>query len=142
MCIPPAARSRRDVHTLAGCAVGRRADHVAPAAALHNNRPVQQPEYRGIRPPVHTLTMTDRTSLKLTDERKREFDRATEIVAAGPDDDPPRSKVIDAALRHLIESKENIEEARDKVNPTTIQRVANTSVIGLRYRTRVESRFR
>ena len=142
MCIPRAARSHRDVHTLAGCAADDRDDHVTPAAALDNYRPVQQPEHRGIRSPVHTLTMTDRTSLKLTDERKREFDRAAEIVAAGPDDDPPRSKVIDAALRHLIESKENIEDARDDVDPTTIQKVANTSVLGLRYRTRVESRFR
>jgi len=28
--------------------------------------------------------------------------------------------VIDAALRHLIESKENIEDARDDVDPATI----------------------
>jgi len=49
--------------------------------------------------------MTDRTSLKLPPERKRLFDRASEIVASGPADDPPRSDVIDAALTHLIESK-------------------------------------
>jgi hypothetical protein len=86
--------------------------------------------------------MTDRTSLKLTDERKRLFEQASEIVASGPDDDPPRSVVIDAALTHLIESEENIREARDEVDPTVIQTVGNTSVLGLRYRTRVESRWR
>lgn len=86
--------------------------------------------------------MTSRTSLKLTDERKRLFERAAEIVAADATDDPPRSVVIDAALTHLIESAENIDEAREDVDPTTIQKVANTSVLGLRYRTRIESRWR
>jgi len=37
------------------------------------------------------------------------FDRASEIVASGPDDDQPTSDVIDAALTHLIESKENLQ---------------------------------
>jgi NADH:ubiquinone oxidoreductase subunit E len=86
--------------------------------------------------------MTDRTSLKLTDERKRLFEQASEIVASDPTDDPPRSVVIDAALQHLIESHENIQEARGEVDPTAIQAVANTSVLGLRYRTRVKSRWR
>lgn len=49
--------------------------------------------------------MADRTSLKLPPERKRLFDRTSEIVASGLADDPPRSDVIDAALTHLIESK-------------------------------------
>jgi len=86
--------------------------------------------------------MTDRTSLKLTDERKLLFDQASELVAADEHDDPPRSVVIDAALTHLIESKENIEDARSEVAPEVIQKVGNTSVLGLRYRTRVESRWR
>lgn len=86
--------------------------------------------------------MSDRTTLRLDDERKRRLDRASAIVAAGPNDDPPRSEVIDAALQHLIESKGNIEDARGEVDPETIQKVANTSVFGLRYRTRVESRWR
>lgn len=85
--------------------------------------------------------MTTRTSLKLTDERKRQLERASEIVASGPDDDPPRSVVIDAALAHLIQSEENLRDARDELDPATIQRF-NTDVIGLRYRTRVESRWR
>ncbi|SFH44811.1 hypothetical protein SAMN04488066_104127 [Halorubrum aquaticum] len=51
------------------------------------------------------------------------------------------SVVIDAALAHLIQSEENIRNARDELNPVTIQRF-NTDVLGLRYRTRVESRWR
>jgi metal-responsive CopG/Arc/MetJ family transcriptional regulator len=85
---------------------------------------------------------TDRTSLSLTDERKRLLEQAEQIVAADDHDDPPRSDVIDAALTHLIESEENIQQAReDGIEPTTIQQF-NTSVLGLRYRTRVESRWR
>ncbi|WP_449289506.1 DUF7386 family protein [Natronococcus jeotgali] len=54
------------------------------------------------------------------------LEEASEIVADGPDDDdPPMSDVTDVALTHLVESEQNI---------------ANTSVIGLRYRTRAESR--
>ncbi|TVT94546.1 DUF7386 family protein [Haloferax volcanii] len=86
--------------------------------------------------------MTKRTSLKLTDERQLLFDKASEIVARDTSDDPPRSDVIDAALTHLIESKANIEKVRGEIDPTTIQKVANTSVLGLRYRTQVKSRWR
>ena len=86
--------------------------------------------------------MTDRTSLKLTDERKLLFDRASEIVASGPDDDPPRSDVIDAALTHLIESEENLDDVRDRYPPQTVKDCCNTSVLGLRYRTTIESPWR
>jgi len=85
--------------------------------------------------------MTDRTSLNLTDERKILFDKASEIVASDFDDDPPRSDVIDAALTHLIETEENIDDLRGELEPTTIQEF-NTSVLGLRYRTSIESRWR
>lgn len=85
--------------------------------------------------------MSRRTSLKLTDKRERQLERASEIVASGPDDDPPMSVVIDAALAHLIQSEENIREARDELDPATIQQF-NTDVLGLRYRTRIESRWR
>ncbi|OYR80251.1 hypothetical protein DJ71_15260 [Halorubrum sp. E3] len=85
--------------------------------------------------------MSRRTSLKLTDERERQLEKASEIVASGSDDDPPMSVVIDAALAHLIQSEENIREARDELNPGTIQQF-NTDVLGLRYRTRIESRWR
>ncbi|WIV67097.1 DUF7386 family protein [Natrialbaceae archaeon AArc-T1-2] len=86
--------------------------------------------------------MTTRTSLKLTDERQRKLDKASAIVAADEYDDPPMSVVIDAALTHLLESEQNIQNARDEYDPETIQAIANTSVLGLRYRTSVESRYR
>ena len=86
--------------------------------------------------------MTRRTSLKITDERERQLERATEIVASGPDDDPPMSVVIDAALAHLVESEENIRTAREEYEPVTIQELCNTSVLGLQYRTRIKSRWR
>lgn len=85
--------------------------------------------------------MSRRTSLKITDERERQLEKASEIVASGPDDDPPMSVVIDAALAHLIQSEENIRKARDEMDPATVQRF-NTDVLGLRYRTRIESRWR
>jgi hypothetical protein len=85
---------------------------------------------------------TDRTSLKLTDERKRLFDQASAIVARDRDDDPPRSDVIDAALTHLIESQENLEDVRDQYPPQQVKDCCNTSVLGLRYRTSIESRWR
>ena len=76
-----------------------------------------------------------------TDERERQLERASEIVASGPDDDPPMSVVIDAALAHLVESEHNMRDARDELDPATIQPF-NTDVIGLRYRTRIESKWR
>jgi len=36
--------------------------------------------------------------VKLTDERERRIEKASGIVASGPDDDPLMSVVIDAAL--------------------------------------------
>ncbi|MEF8825247.1 MAG: hypothetical protein V5A27_02735 [Halapricum sp.] len=47
---------------------------------------------------------TDRTSLKLTNEQKIRFDKASEIVADRADDAPPRSDVIGAGRTQLIES--------------------------------------
>ena len=85
--------------------------------------------------------MSRRTSLKITDERERQLEKASEIVASGPDDDPPMSVVIDAALAHLIQSKQNMDEARDKLDPVTIQQF-NTDVIGFRYRTDIQSSWR
>ena len=85
--------------------------------------------------------MTKRTSLKLSDERQRLLDQATEIVAADEYDDPPMSVVIDAALTHLIQSRQNLDDAREHIDPTTIQQF-NTDVLGLRYRTSVEARWR
>ncbi|WP_425504251.1 DUF7386 family protein [Saliphagus infecundisoli] len=41
-----------------------------------------------------------------------------------------------------LESETNIQKARDEHPPHAIQSIANTSVLALRYRTRVESRWR
>lgn len=85
---------------------------------------------------------TDRTTLRLSDERKRLLDQATAIVTDGPTDDPPRSDVIDAALVHLIQSEQNIKEARSEHDPKTIQEIANTDVLKLHYRTSVDPEWR
>jgi hypothetical protein len=84
---------------------------------------------------------TDRTTIRLSDERKQLLEQAERIVAANPTDDPPMSDVIDAALTHLIESRQNIDELRGDVPPTTIQQF-NTSVLTLYYRTDIESCWR
>jgi len=77
----------------------------------------------------------------MTDERRRLLEQAKDIVAAGPSDDPPNSDVIDAALTHLIESHENLETARNHLDPATIQQFS-TSVISLHYRPSIDSRWR
>jgi len=84
----------------------------------------------------------DRTTLRLTDERKRKIDKATGIIAADEYDDPPMADVLDAALTHLIESRENLEESRDEHPPQIVKDCCNTSVIGMYYRTSIESRWR
>ena len=84
---------------------------------------------------------TDRTTIRLDDERKRLFDQASAIVARDEHDEPPRSEVIDAALTHLIQSRENMDDARDDLDPRTIQQF-NTDVLALKYRTSVEERWR
>jgi len=92
----------------------------------------------------HTLVFkmaSKRTTIRLSDERQLLLDQASEIVASGPDDDPPTSAVIDAALIHIIESKKNLKSVRGEIEPSIIQRF-NTSVLELRYRTSIESRYR
>jgi metal-responsive CopG/Arc/MetJ family transcriptional regulator len=84
---------------------------------------------------------TDRTTIRLDDERKRLFDQASAIVARDEHDEPPRSEVIDAALTHLIQSRENMDDARDELDPRTIQRF-NTDVLALKYRTSIDERWR
>lgn len=86
--------------------------------------------------------MTDRTTLRLSDERKWLLEKAEEIVAADPSDDPPMSDVIDAALTHLIESQENLEDVRDRYPPVEVKDCCNTSVLRLRYRTSIDSTWR
>lgn len=86
--------------------------------------------------------MTDRTTIRLTDERKRKIRRASDIVQADPSDDPPMSDVIDAALTHLVQSKENIDNGRGEYDPETIQALCNTDVLRLHYRTSLDSEWR
>lgn len=86
--------------------------------------------------------MTDRTTIRLSDERKRLLGQASEIIANNSSDDPPRSDVIDATLTHLIQSVENVGNARGKVNSETIQRLANTDVVTIYHRTSVDSPWR
>ncbi|WP_345785496.1 hypothetical protein [Halorubrum sp. AD140] len=85
---------------------------------------------------------TDRTTLRLNDDRKRLLEQASTIVASDPADDPPMSDVIDAALTHLIESHENLEDVRDHYPAQQIKHCCNTSVLRLRYRTSIESKWR
>lgn len=88
--------------------------------------------------------MAERWTVRMTDERKRLMDQAQEIIADPADeyDDPPKSDVLDAALRHLIASKQNIEDARGDYSAETIQAIANTPALKLHYRTTVESPWR
>lgn len=86
--------------------------------------------------------MSDRTTLRLNDERKRLIDEASTIVASDPSDDPPMSDVIDAALTHLIESRANLEDVREAYPPQTVKDCCNTSVLGLRYRTEIRQNWR
>ncbi|WP_369684158.1 hypothetical protein [Haloarchaeobius sp. FL176] len=85
---------------------------------------------------------SDRTTLRLSDERKRLLDQASQIVAADASDEPPMSDVIDAALTHLIESRDNLEDARDCYPPEEVKTCCNTSVLRLRYRTSIDSNWR
>ncbi|WP_425601204.1 DUF7386 family protein [Haloplanus halobius] len=55
-------------------------------------------------------------------------------------DDSPTSDVLDAALTHLIQSEQNLRDARDDFDPATIQRF-NTEVVALQYRSRIDSRW-
>ena len=84
---------------------------------------------------------TKRTTIRMTAERERLLAQAKEIVAAGPTDDPPNSVVIDAALTHLIESEQNLQDVIGLVDPTTAEKF-NTSVIGVQHQSSVESSWR
>lgn len=84
---------------------------------------------------------TKRTTIRLTEEREQLLARAKAIIAAGPTDDPPNSKVIDAALIHLIESEQNLDDAMATMDPTTVEQF-NTSVIGVQHRSTIESNWR
>jgi len=84
---------------------------------------------------------TKRTTIRMTDDRQQLLEEAKTIVAGGPNDDPPNSEVIDATLTHLVGSQANLEDVRSDLDPTTIQQF-NTSVLGLHYRTSIDSKWR
>lgn len=84
---------------------------------------------------------TKRTTIRLTEQRKRLLDRAGKVVAAGPTDDPPNSVVIDAALTHLIESEENLEDVMGTMAPEKIEQF-ETSVVGVDHQWSIESNWR
>ena len=60
---------------------------------------------------------TKRITIRLSDERVRLLEQASQIVARGTQDNPPTSDVIDAALTHFIESHENLEGVRNEYSP-------------------------
>jgi len=62
-------------------------------------------------------------------------------VAPDEYDDLPMWVVIDFELTHLIQSQQNIDDTHCELDPSTIQEF-NTDVIGLRYLTSVENRWR
>lgn len=79
--------------------------------------------------------MPDSMRLRL-DAKDRELRLERLAEQLGIEKEPYKADVIDAALVHLEESIENLEEARDELEPTTIQKF-NTSVVGLKYRTSI-----
>lgn len=50
--------------------------------------------------------------------------------------------VINAALTHLIESQENLEDVHDHYPPAEVKDCCNTSVVRLHYRTSIDSTWR
>jgi hypothetical protein len=73
---------------------------------------------------------------RLNDDRTIMMDKLRGRL--GIEKDHWRSDLVDAALLHLFQSFENMDEAReDGLDPTTIQRF-NTDVLQLHYRTAVD----
>jgi uncharacterized protein Yka (UPF0111/DUF47 family) len=70
-------------------------------------------------------------TIRLTAEHQRLLDRAEEIVDGEVTIAPLPQEVSEAALRHLVESVENIEEKGDEYDSETIQDLCNTSVVTL-----------
>jgi hypothetical protein len=87
------------------------------------------------------MDSTKRTTIRMTDERQRLFKQSKDIVAAHGNDDPPSSDVIDAALSHLIESRDNLKAARTDLDPTAIQQF-NIFVLRIHYRISIDSNWR
>lgn len=98
-------------------------------------RGLKQSVYRGRSFPIAYIVLsweTKRTTIRLTDERQRLLEQAKGIVASDQYDELPNSVVIDAALTHLIESQENIEDAIEGIganNNTGVQHLRAWSTI-------------
>jgi hypothetical protein len=75
-----------------------------------------------------------------TENREHKMNQAREVL--GIDKERWRAVVIDAALTYLIESERNIDDAREEYDPRVIQEIANTSVLGLHYRTEIREKWR
>lgn len=81
---------------------------------------------------------TDRTSLTLTDDRRRLEDRARGKIDGLPDQQW-RTTLYDVALTHLDESIENAKTIREEGSvPPEYYRAMSTSVVKLHYRTELE----
>jgi len=68
---------------------------------------------------------TDRTTLRLSDERKRLLDQAKEIVASDPSDDPPMSETtsmlpMNPFMQSRMADRSRRTERCDSVNTTTL----------------------
>jgi len=74
---------------------------------------------------------------RLDDDRLRKMDRARDVL--GIEKERWRADVLDAALNHLLESYENMDEGRSEYDPETIKDLCNTSAFRLYYRTDIES---
>ena len=79
--------------------------------------------------------MPDSMRYRLDDDRTILMDELRGRL--GIEKDRWRADVVDAALLHLFQSFENMDEAREDLDPATIQRF-NTDVLALHYRTSVD----
>lgn len=84
---------------------------------------------------------TDRTSMTLTDERRRLEDRVRgRLDELNPDvlpDQRWRTTLYDIALEHLLDSLNNAETIREDVPPEYYQAIS-TRHVKLRYRTQLD----
>lgn len=80
--------------------------------------------------------MADYVRYRLDDDRTIAMDLAREKL--GIEKERWRADVLDAALMHLLESLDNMEDAREDVPPDVIQQF-NTSVLKLHYRTSLDA---
>jgi len=71
--------------------------------------------------PYGSILITKRTSLKLSNERQRLLDQVTEIVAVDEHEELRINIMIDAAITHLIQPRQNLGKIRSELDLKTIQ---------------------